>query len=357
MIYIIFGASGSGKTTLLHSVKEHLGDRAINMKATTREIRSYDDIEVVSYPEGIPKSEYEYFYNQYGNEYAIDKNQLEEAVRGNYHHFVICNDVPTIKKIKEDFKFMVKVIYLDFDAPEDTIRTIQERRGINDDEIKIRISKIEYLKQIWIDNLGKGLFDEIIVNRFGTNPETNLWPQLERIIGDTHHESNFEVIQQTIDYLVELINRKEAIHTIDPSLVESGFLFIIMAMEQPCLENESGGKVNQELFDILSTIKAVASDCKMRAQLADAEYVENKLILTKIIESIKKAEIIIADLSYERPNCYFELGYAMAVGKKIIITAKVGTKIHFDVSGYEIIYYEDTQDLYRQLKMVLLNRK
>lgn len=68
-------------------------------------------MEVISYPDGIPKDEYEYFYSQYGHEYAIDKQQLEDAIKSGYHHFVICNDIPTIEKIKADFKFNVKVIY------------------------------------------------------------------------------------------------------------------------------------------------------------------------------------------------------------------------------------------------------
>lgn len=230
MIYIVFGASGSGKTTLLISVKAHLGERAINKKATTRSIRSYDDIEVVSYPEGIPKDKYKYFYSQYGHEYAIDKQQLEDAIKGGYHHFVICNDIPTIEKIKEDFEFKVKVIYLSFNAPEETIREIQRRRGITDDEINLRISKIQYLKAVFIDN--QKLFDAVILNKYGENPEVSLWPQVESIIGEKQGITSFELIQQTIDYLLELIEKREKeLVASDPALIVPGFLLIIMAMD------------------------------------------------------------------------------------------------------------------------------
>lgn len=95
----------------------------------------------------------------------------------------------------------------------------------------------------------------------------------------------------------------------------------------------------------------------MRAELTNNNYKGDAMILTKIVENIKKAEIIVADLSYERPNCYFELGYAIALGKKLILTARTGTTIHFDVSGYDILYYSDGQDLYMKLKEAIFLAK
>lgn len=354
MIYIIFGASGSGKTTLLISIKEHLGEKAINRKATTRNIRTYDDMEVISYPSGIPRDRYDYFYSQYGYEYAIEKKQLQDAVDGDYHHFVICNDIPTIEKIKSDFKFNVKLVYISFDAPEETIREIQRRRGITDDEINLRISKIKYLRQIFNDN--QDLFDAVIMNKYGETPETSLWPQVESIIGGKQ-STNFEVARQIIDYLVDLVEKKENINY-DYELIEKGFLFIIMAMKQNDKNLSDNDKAkNTELFNIQTSIKAAAQDSHMRAELADSSYNGNKMILTKITENIKKAEIIIADLTYERPNCYFELGFAMANKKNIIITAKSETTIHFDVSGYDIIYYDTAEELYKELKRRLLEEK
>lgn len=352
MIYIIYGASGSGKTTLLTVVNDHLGEKAINKKATTRNKRSYDDIEVISYPDGIPRDKFEYFYSQYGYEYAIDKDQLTDAVKGEYHHFVICNDIETIKKIKRDFKPNVRIIYLNFDAPEASIREIQKRRGIKDDEIELRISKIQSLREAFIDHYD--LFDEVIINKYGENPETNLWRQMERIISDDHPVPSFQIIQQTIDYLVELCDKRETIPTKQP--IEKDYVFIIMSMNDQDADGKKDKSIEEDLYHIESTIKATAVDCRMRAGLADSST-NNQMIITKIKENIKKAEIVVADLTYERPNCYFELGYAMALNKDIIITAKKGTHIHFDISGYEIITYENVRILNRELKNCILRRR
>jgi hypothetical protein len=75
------------------------------------------------------------------------------------------------------------------------------------------------------------------------------------------------------------------------------------------------------------------------------------LLKTEIIEFIETSEIIIADLTLERPNCYLEIGYAMGVDKfrNLILTVREdhfpdspnfvrgGPKVHFDLAGYDIL--------------------
>src|SRR5437879_4128964 len=42
----------------------------------------------------------------------------------------------------------------------------------------------------------------------------------------------------------------------------------------------------------------------------------------------RNAKFVLADLSYERPSCYFELGLAQALGARVVIIAETGTLIH-----------------------------
>jgi nucleoside 2-deoxyribosyltransferase len=59
----------------------------------------------------------------------------------------------------------------------------------------------------------------------------------------------------------------------------------------------------------------------------------------RIKEEIFRARFIVADLTDERPSCYFEVGYAEALGRPVIPLASkesvmepgAGTKIHFDI--------------------------
>lgn len=73
-------------------------------------------------------------------------------------------------------------------------------------------------------------------------------------------------------------------------------------------------------------------------------------ITDRIVQMIQAARFIVADLTHERPNVYFELGYARGLGKTVITTARQGTNIHFDVKDWTYIPYIDSRILQRDLK-------
>ena len=57
---------------------------------------------------------------------------------------------------------------------------------------------------------------------------------------------------------------------------------------------------------------------------------------------MERAEFIGRDLSTERPNVYDELGYAHGVGNEasdILLIARKGSTIHFDVAPLRVQYY------------------
>jgi nucleoside 2-deoxyribosyltransferase len=86
-----------------------------------------------------------------------------------------------------------------------------------------------------------------------------------------------------------------------------------------------------------------------RPERVDADY-SGKLIYNKIKQNIEKAEIIVADLTFERPNCYYEVGYAHAMDKTVILTARVGTRLHFDLGGHQVIFYDSFTKLQTELE-------
>jgi len=53
-------------------------------------------------------------------------------------------------------------------------------------------------------------------------------------------------------------------------------------------------------------------------------------INVEIFEEINNSSIVIADLSSLRPNSFMEMGYAFGLNKKVLLTAKEGTKLPFD---------------------------
>jgi hypothetical protein len=77
------------------------------------------------------------------------------------------------------------------------------------------------------------------------------------------------------------------------------------------------------------------------------------LLKNEIVSFIQRADIVVADLTNERPNCYLEVGYAMGLDKfsSLVLTAREdhrlgsplhvvgGPKVHFDLEGYDILFW------------------
>ena len=85
---------------------------------------------------------------------------------------------------------------------------------------------------------------------------------------------------------------------------------------------------------------------------------EGDLLKSEIVQFIERSQIIVADLTNERPNCYLEVGYAMGLGKKanLVMTVRAdhhwsspdfernGPRLHFDLEGYDVLFW-DPHDL------------
>lgn len=69
------------------------------------------------------------------------------------------------------------------------------------------------------------------------------------------------------------------------------------------------------------------------------------MITDEILKAIRRSRFLVADLTDARPNCYYEVGYAHALGKPVIILAKGGTQPHFDISTYKWNFWNDYSDL------------
>ncbi len=74
----------------------------------------------------------------------------------------------------------------------------------------------------------------------------------------------------------------------------------------------------------------------------------------EISKAILKSKLIVADLTGERPNCYYEAGYAHALGKPVIILAQTGTTRHFNFPGIAWHYWNSSEDLKPKFEKLLL---
>lgn len=120
--------------------------------------------------------------------------------------------------------------------------------------------------------------------------------------------------------------------------VKLGTAFVIMAIDPE----------KPELVDVLHAIKESCKRFGIDARRVDEIEHQDK-ITNVILDEIRSCEFLIADLSHERPNVYYEIGYAHALNKKPILYRRKGTRVHFDLSLHNVPEYQNTTELKQAL--------
>jgi hypothetical protein len=69
----------------------------------------------------------------------------------------------------------------------------------------------------------------------------------------------------------------------------------------------------------------------------------NGQIVADIVENIKEASVVIADVTPDNPNVYYEVGFAHALAKPtILLCDKRRERLPFDLSGFRTVFYENS---------------
>lgn len=126
-------------------------------------------------------------------------------------------------------------------------------------------------------------------------------------------------------------SREAASSVSDPNLV-----FVIIAFRDDM----------EPIFDGIKDAGTAVGLTVKRVKDVQGDY----RITDQIVQMITRARFVVADLSHERPNVYFELGYARGLGKTVITIAREGTSIHFDVKDWTYIPYIDSRLLERDIR-------
>ena len=124
-----------------------------------------------------------------------------------------------------------------------------------------------------------------------------------------------------------------------------------MATKQAFVIMQIGNKELEKIYD--DVIESAIKSCQLIPRRVD-KHNEGGLLKSEIIKFIGSSDIIVADITNARPNCYLEIGYTMGLGKfkNLILTVKEdhnrdspnykggNKKVHFDLLGYDILFWD-----------------
>lgn len=152
-----------------------------------------------------------------------------------------------------------------------------------------------------------------------------------------------DMIERAIGVLKEAQERGEPALEEEPIIeeneVQKGFVFIAMPMTEG----------NPSYDDVHDAIKAAAEACGLNAERVD-DNETNERITDRVLESIRRAEFVVADLTDARPNVFYEAGYAQGLGKTPVYVAQAGTKLEFDLKDYPVIFFRSMRELRERLE-------
>ena len=121
--------------------------------------------------------------------------------------------------------------------------------------------------------------------------------------------------------------------------VEDPFAFVVMKFD------------DQELEDAYElAIQPAINASSLKPVRVDKVGVKDT-ITEEIIHLIKTCTLFVADLTGERPNCYYEVGFAHALGRPVILSIKRGERIHFDLVTRQFFIWNSLRELRSGLQL------
>lgn len=313
-LFIVAGASGAGKSFLLKTATNLVPAIAPIRKLTTRSPRDFEssavrevlDLDFGHDEQTVRSCDFFYPYGEHW--YGIRVEDIETAFASAMHPMVIVRSAETIRRLKARYPDAV-VLWLQSGLSGGDLEARLRAQGRPDIEISSRMARTEWDFHEYVLLLRDRLVDYVIINHF--DPD-KLVEQLQSIL------------------IQELESPK-----VDPYLV-----FVLMAFD---------AKMDQ-VYEAIKTAGALVPAVPLKVTRIDDAGLVDYRITDETLAFIRRAGVIVCDLSLERPNVYYELGFARGLGKRVISCATQGTKLHFDIKDFNTFIYHSPFDLQHRLK-------
>ncbi|WP_052332088.1 hypothetical protein [Methanobrevibacter arboriphilus] len=208
------------------------------------------------------------------------------------------------------------ISYLEQNLDSDSYYLEQMKKNIDSNKLSNFDEKMSLLESL-IESIEDGIFGNP-TEELKNNVYSNTQPIKNQNLKDKSRNNNF----------------------IDDKRVEDSLCFVLMPFD--------------EKFDgVYDLIKEDLDNFKLNIKRADDIYGPG-IVIKSIFDNIQKSKFLIADLTGCNANVFYELGYAAALDKKVIlITQDEFNNMPFDVLGWRTIQYSDSIKGFKHLKKEL----
>lgn len=143
--------------------------------------------------------------------------------------------------------------------------------------------------------------------------------------------ANISIINTPIELFIESAGECEISNIVKHDSGSKPSAFVVMQFS----------KEYDELYD--DVIRPVTENLGYECIRAD-DINTSTPILYDIIQSIKDSSVVVADITPDNPNVFYEVGYSHAIEKPTILLCdrKRVTSLPFDIKGFRTLFYENT---------------
>lgn len=175
------------------------------------------------------------------------------------------------------------------------------------------------------------------VPRFGGSGEVMYEQELGRLRGNAPTVAeDYEILNQLS---TDMSRYAKEVIALAERLIIPRSVFTIMSFKS-------------EFRDVYDSYKQVCKDFGVEVERTD-ESTSRERIIPRIETGIRQSAFVIADVTEGSANVFYEVGFARALGKDVILTARQGTKLPFDVGDIPTIFWEIQADLKDRLRACL----
>jgi len=161
------------------------------------------------------------------------------------------------------------------------------------------------------------------------------WPSESGIAGEGSDKDRQELVDEVAAQVIQQLRARAPDFVSEPS-ADRDLVFVACSLDP-------------DMDPVYDAVERAADAVGLRAARV-RDFQSDCCVTDKMLALVRTASLVVADLSHDRPNVYFELGYARGLGKTVITIRRAGASPHLDVRELPYLEYMDSRPLEHQLR-------